>query len=225
MRLTEWVSKGVKLIVTDGRPESPPLSESIQDVPSAAEPEPASTAAAETPAPTSAVPATVSSFDDVYAEAGVQPPAHGYGVDKVAEMLQSSRLATLARDVRATAVLAALEAAGVDVRDLVRDAVKRDAALDAFEAAKDQELKQLREQTEARVQSLNQELERIVAEKRAEIEGLKQASDAAAEAFAALQNRKRREEERLFEVVSHFVAENPITTRAANPSPTSGGTA
>ena len=32
-------------------------------------------------------------FGAVYAEAGIELPPHGYGIDKVAEMLESKRLA------------------------------------------------------------------------------------------------------------------------------------
>ncbi len=58
-------------------------------------------------------------------------------------MLESKRLATLGREVKATAVLAALEAAGVPLRDVIQDAVRRDKALDAFEAAKGREIQEL----------------------------------------------------------------------------------
>jgi hypothetical protein len=135
-------------------------------------------------------------------------------------MLESKRLAPLGREVKATAVLAALEAAQVGVRDVLQDAVRRDGALDAFEAAKEREVQELRERSEARVKTIKEEIDRFLREKNSEIEGLKQASEAAAQAFTQLQARKRREEDRLFEVVAHFVegADNPITT-SANPRP------
>ena len=66
--------------------------------------------------------------------------------------------------------------------------------------------------------------------KNAELEGLKQASEEAGQAFRKLQGRKRREEERLFDVVAHFVsgADNPVTTsgaKPASPPPTKPGPA
>ena len=155
----------------------------------------------------------VEDFGAVYDEAGVAIPDHGYGVDKVAEMLQGKRLSQLSREVRATAVLAALEAAQVDVKDVISDAVRRDRALDAFEAAKERELHELREKNETRVRALRQEMEALLTKINAEIERLKAASEGAETAFAQLQVRKRREEERLHEVVANFVEapENPIT--------------
>jgi hypothetical protein len=200
-KIKDFVSKGVRLIVTDTGegeplPGAPPRE---RDIPAEA---------FDTPPPRatrSAVPASVEDFLAVYQEAGIELPPHGYGVDKVAEMLESKRLAPLGKEVKATAVLAALEAAQVGVRDVIQDAVRRDGALDAFEAAKEREVQELRERSDARVKT------------NAEIEGLKQAGETAGQAFAQLQARKHREEERLFEVVAHFVegADNPITTSAS----------
>ena len=45
--------------------------------------------------------------------------------------------------------MAALEAAQVPMRDVIQDAVLRDKALDAFEAAKEREVQELRAQSEA----------------------------------------------------------------------------
>jgi hypothetical protein len=216
-RLKDLVSRGVRLIVTDEAssapaPDAPPRE---REIPAEAFDEPVAPAVL-----SSAVPADVDDFSAVYQEAGIEVPAHGYGVDKVAEMLQSKRLATLNREVRATAVMAALEAAGAPVRELIQDGVRRDAALDAFEAAKEAELKELRRQSEERVAAIKEEIDAFLRSKNQEIEELKQMSDAAEKAFARLQSRKRQEEDRIHEVVAHFIegAENPIST-GGRPSP------
>ena len=109
-RLKDLVSKGVRLIVAD--PEA------------GAEASPTPTAAPSARSPprrSSTGPAAASERSQVAATSRTSAPStrrpasscrsHGYGVDKVAEMLQSKRLATLGREVKATAVLAALEAA------------------------------------------------------------------------------------------------------------------
>ena len=215
-KIKDFVSKGVRLIVTDteegGRPPDPAREKEIP-------PE-----AFEAPPPKavrSSVPASVEDFGAVYQEAGIELPAHGYGVDKVGEMLESKRLAPLGKEVKATAVLAALEAAQVGVRDVIQDAVRRDQALDAFEAAKARELQEQRAANEARVKSLQGEMEALVRKINAEIEKLRRQDADAALAFEKLQEKKRREEQRLFDVVSHFVegAENPVTTGARPSAP------
>jgi len=222
-KLTELLSKGARLIVTD-------------EAPAAEVPEPApgrdreiSPEIADAPPPRqvkqSAVSAAVEDFAAVYQEAGIEPPAHGYGIDKVAEMLESKRLAPLGREVKATAVMAALEAAGAPIREAIQDAVLRDKALDAFETAKQRELTEGRAKGEARIQELTAEMDSLLKKINAEIERLKQEADAAAKAFAALQVRKRREEERLRDLVAHFIegGDNPITTSplrgASSPPP------
>jgi hypothetical protein len=211
-KIREFVSKGVRLIVTETDEGVRPDAAREKEIPAEAFEAPPSRPIR------SGVPATVEDFAAVYQEAGIDLPPHGYGVDKVGEMLESKRLAPLGKEVKATAVLAALEAAQVGVRDVIQDAVRRDGALDAFESAKEREVQDLRERSEGRVKTIKEEIERLLREKNAEIESLKQASEAAAQAFSQLQARKRREEDRLFEVVAHFVegADNPISTAASS---------
>jgi hypothetical protein len=136
-------------------------------------------------------------------------------VDKVGEMLESKRLAPLGREVKAQAVMAALEAAQVSLRDVIQDGVLRDKALDAFEAAKEHELGGLKGQSEQRIQAIKDEIDEFLRQKNAEIEELKRAVDGAGSALTQLRTRKQREEERIHAVVAHFVeaADNPITTR------------
>jgi hypothetical protein len=223
-RLKDLVSKGVRLIVSDeqaaAESDAAPAVQRERDIPAEAFAEPAQ------PPPAvvqSAVPADVEDFSAVYTEAGIVLPAHGYGVDKAEEMLANKRLSALSREVKATAVMAALEAAGAPVRDIIEDGVRRDAALDAFESAKETELTDLQLQSQDRIHAIKAEIDEFLRSKNGEIEELKKATEAAEKAFAALQSRKRKEEDRIHEVVAHFVegGDNPITAgpKAAPPSP------
>ena len=107
----------------------------------------------------------------------------------------------------------------------------RERALGAFVGAKEREAAALKQRVETRVATLRREIESFVAEKNGEIDGLRRAGDGASSAFAQLQLRKRQEEERLHQVLSHFVgeSENPIPAGASNPGsagktpPTSSG--
>lgn len=218
-KLTDIVNKGVRLIVTDSGAAAAASAEaagSEREIPPAAFEDVAPPRVAR-----SSVAASVDSFEAVYEEAGIALPPHKYGVDKVSEMLESKRLASLGREVKATAVLAALEAAQVPIRDVIQDAVLRDKALDEFEAAKETEVRELKAKSEARIAAIKDEIDALLRAKNSEIEELKKAAEAAEQAFAELQLRKRKEEDRLHEVVSHFIEgpENPITTarRAAAP--------
>ena len=219
-KLKDLVSRGVRLIVADqpesgeGPAESGPAP-GERDIPAeafeAAEPRRITR---------SEVPADVVDFGSVYAEAGIALPPHGYGIDKVAEMLEGKRLQTLSREVRATAVMAAIEAAGVPLRDVIQDAVKRDKALDAFEAAKGREIQELHARTETRVEAIRSEMDAFLKERNAELETLKAGEERANRAFLELQTRKRGEEDRLASLVGHFLegGDNPITTAAKAPA-------
>ena len=217
-KLTDIVNKGVRLIVSDSADAAATSAEasSEREIPPAAFEDVAPPRVAR-----SGVAASVDSFEAVYEEAGIALPPHKYGVDKVSEMLESKRLASLGRDVKATAVLAALEAAQVPIRDVIQDAVLRDKALDDFEAAKQDEVQELKTRSEARIAAIKDEIDALLREKNAEIEGLKKAAEDAEQAFIELQARKRKEEDRLHEVVSHFIEgpENPITTSRRPASP------
>ena len=169
-------------------------------------------------------PADVPDFAAVYEEAQVPAPFGGYGVDRMAEILESRRLASLPREVRVAAVMASLEAAGVSLAQVVHDAVLRERALGAFVVAKEREVAALKQRVETRMATLRREMDAFVSEKNGEIEGLRRTGDTASSAFAQLQLRKRQEEERLRQVLSPFVGEsdNPIpagTPNAGSPSP------
>ena len=148
-------------------------------------------------------------FRSIYTEAGITTPAHGYGVEKVSAMLANAHLASRAPDVRATAALAALEAAQVPLRDVIDDAVLRHKALAAFEAAKALELQATRTRSRSRIETLQEQVRVFLASRNAEIDTLNRAVQAARQQLAQLQARKQREEDRLLRVVTHFAAPRP----------------
>src|SRR6266581_2150635 len=150
-------------------PRDPAAGLSVETVP--LRPPPARPAASPRPRPDEARPraeeprsphwrakADVADFRSVYAEAGITTPAHGYGVEKIAAMLANPHLASRPRDVRATAALAALEAAPVPLRDVIDDAVLRHKALAAFEAAKAPELQATRNRSRSRIEALQEQV-------------------------------------------------------------------
>ena len=101
-KLSDFVSKGVRLIVVD--PESSGGDAHGADASASARGQqprdiPAEEIASPPPPPSrSDVAMEIEDFGAVYDEAGVAIPDHGYGVDKIAEMLQGKRLSSLSRD-------------------------------------------------------------------------------------------------------------------------------
>jgi hypothetical protein len=155
------------------------------------------------------IPADVGDFATVYKGAAVQAPSHGYGLDRVASMLQHRSLAGLDKSVKASAVLAALDAAGVQVRDVIHDGLLRYKALVAFEAAKELELHAVRPRNEHRIEELKAACESFQKKKTAEIEELTRETAAAVASLTRLKSRQRGEEERFHRTISLFVEPLP----------------
>lgn len=154
--------------------------------------------------PPSKLPADIMDFGEVYREVRIEPPPHGYGIDKVESMLNHPRLVAIRPEQRAAAVLAALEAAGVEFTDVLRDAVLRDQAIERFALAKEAEMQAERVRAEEAVVRARQELDAFVTEKRAEVERLRREIKEAEERFSELQDRRRAEERRIVEVSDHL---------------------
>lgn len=151
----------------------------------------------------------------VYEAAKIQPPAHGYTVLKVAEMLSSEHLTALPGDVKRKSILVALEAAGVTIEEIVQDAVRRDRALDTYEKVLDQHFADLEARLAAENTAIEEQIARQAAELRARIDQNRRALEAEAAELAAWRARKQREEAAIAEAVGHFVTENPITAAPA----------
>jgi hypothetical protein len=156
-------------------------------------------------------------LDRLYESAGIHPPGHGYSILKVAEMLASEHIRDLPRDVKRGSVMAALEAAGADVQDVIRDAIRRDRALDAAEAARARELAALEASKASANRRLQAELDRLTADYRARMQANADEALRERESFSRWRASKRQEEQKIAEAVSYFVTENPITTCPAEP--------
>jgi len=170
---------------------------------------------------TSKLPADIMDFGEVYREARIEPPLHGYGIDKIEAMLNHPRLVALRPEQRTAAVLAALEAAGVEFTDVLHDAVLRDQAIERFALAKEAEMQAERLRAEEAVVRARQELDSFVAEKRAEVERLRREIKEAEERFAELQDRRRVEERRIMEVSDHLSDAPPSNRDELTPLPAS----
>lgn len=175
-------------------------------------------AASVAPAPTFTKPVSDPlSMADIYEAAEIQPPPHGYTILKVAEMLKSEHIRNLPREVKRSSILVALEAAGASLDDVIQDAVRRDRALDAFEAVQQRALEELEARKAQENQQIQAELDRLMAEYRGRIQANNDAVAAERERFFGWRLQKQEEERKIAEAVSYFVNENPITTPAPAP--------
>ncbi len=73
-------------------------------------------------------------MEDIYRAAGISNPRKGYSINKVVEMLQSEHIRGLSKETKRAAVLMALDAAGIPIDGVLRDAKARQSVLDSYEA-------------------------------------------------------------------------------------------
>ena len=73
-------------------------------------------------------------FDEIYRSAGIKGPRLGYTIGKVIEMLHSEHIKNLSAEMKRSSLLMALEAAGVQVDEVLQDATLRQRAINSYEA-------------------------------------------------------------------------------------------
>jgi hypothetical protein len=164
------------------------------------------------------------SFDEIYQAAEIPPAPQGYSIIKVAEMLQSEHIRSMPSDVKRSTVLVALDAAGVDIKDVIQDAVRRDKALDGYERVQERAITELEARKSQENAQIQAELDKYVAEQRAKIQSNNDDVTREKERFFGWRLKKQQEEKKISDAVAPFVTENPISTGAgsAPPAPKQG---
>ena len=155
---------------------------------------------------------TAAGFDEIYRAAEIAPPAHGYTIMKIADMLQSERIRALPSEVKRNSILLALDAAGVKIEEVIEDAVRRDRALDGFERVQQKALDELEARKAQENHQIQAELDRLIQEHRARIQANNDEVAKEKERFYGWRLQKQQEEQKIADSVSYFVTENPITT-------------
>jgi hypothetical protein len=156
--------------------------------------------------------AQITTFDDIYAAAEIKPPANGYSIMKIQEMLSSEHIKQMPADVKRGSILVALDAAGVKIQQVIEDAVRRDQALDGFERVRQKSVEDLETRKLEENRKIQAELDRYVTEQKAKLQAnldevAKQKDD-----FYSWRMLKQQEEQKIADCVAYFVTDNPITT-------------
>jgi Asp-tRNA(Asn)/Glu-tRNA(Gln) amidotransferase A subunit family amidase len=191
---------------------APTPAQTVADIAASLAAEPKFTAPAADPA----------SFDDIYRQAEIQTPVHGYTILKVASMLLSEHIRGLPAEVRRSSILVALDAAGVKVTEVIEDAVKRDRALDTYERVLETNLKSLEARKTEENRAVEAEMEKMIAEYRARIQANSDEIAREKERFYGWRLQKQQEEKKIAEAVAYFVSENPISASGAAAAPPPG---
>ena len=161
------------------------------------------------------------SFEEIYKAAEIPPAAKGYSILKVAQMLASDHISNLPSDVRKSSILVALDAAGVDIKDVIQDAIRRDRALDTYERVQQRAVEELESGKTKENSEIQAQIDKYVTEQRAKIQANNDEISREKERFTGWRLKKQQEEKKIAEAVGYFVTENPITTGDVNavPSP------
>jgi len=152
------------------------------------------------------------SFEEIYRAAEIPPAPQGYSILKVSQMLESEHIRSQSSDVKRSSVLVALDAAGVDIKEVIQDAIRRDRALDTYERVQQRAVEELESGKSKENAQIQSEIDRYVTEQRAKIQANNDAVSREKERFTGWRLKKQQEERKIAETVGYFVSENPITT-------------
>src|SRR5215472_5291996 len=186
----------------DAPAKSASAAQSVAEIARTVAPEPRFTAPISDP----------TSFDEIYKAAEIPVAPQGYSILKVAEMLQSEHIRSMPADVKKSSVLVALDAAGVDIKDVIQDAVRRDRALDGYERVQQRAVDDLEARKTKENAQLQADIDRMITEQRAKIQKNNDDVTQAKEKFFGWRLKKQQEEKKISDTVGYFVTENPITT-------------
>lgn len=152
------------------------------------------------------------SFEEIYKAAEIPPAAKGYSIFKVSQMLESEHIRNLPSDVKKSSILVALDAAGVEIKDVIQDAVRRDRALDTYERVQQRAVEELEGHKAKENSDIQAQIDKYVTEQRAKIQANNDAVSREKERFTSWHLKKQQEEKKIADAVGYFVSENPITT-------------
>jgi len=148
--------------------------------------------------------AKLAAFDEIYSKSSFKStigPTE-YNILKVAEMATSEQLHGLSATAKHSALMMALEAAGVAVEDILQDAMQRQRALEAYDEEQQRRLQDFESTKLKDNERLSAEMESIAAQYRTKIAAAVEQIERERSAFRDWQERKLREERRIAEAAS-----------------------
>jgi hypothetical protein len=152
--------------------------------------------------------------EEVFRVAGVVSPRKGYSVQKVIEMINSEHIRNLAKEMKRAAILMALDAAGVSVDQIQRDAKARQDALDSYETSQKKQADTEWTRKAEEIAQIQSELESIKAHYAARIDRCSEALARDKARFRAWATTKEQESLAMTEAVD-LCLKAPISESAA----------
>ena len=146
-------------------------------------------------------------FEEIFKAAGIKSGAHGWTVERLAGLLRTEQFKSLDRPALQRALLNILDEEKVEVEDLVREAVGRDQALDAYEGFVQRKMEARMAARERNISELEGEI-RALEEKRAR---LREEVDSDGKHWREWLDRKRAHEKELAWTIGYLI-DRPVIT-------------
>jgi hypothetical protein len=146
-------------------------------------------------------------FEEIYRSAGIKSPRLGYSIGKVIEMLHSEHVRNLAAETKRASLLMALEAAGVQVDEVLQDATLRQRAINSYEAIQRKHLEEFEARKAQENCAIQAEMERVAAEYAVRISNGLDEVAREKDNFRKWQAKKQHEAQRIAEAVALCVTQ------------------
>ncbi len=146
-------------------------------------------------------------FDKIYESAGIPSDPKGWTIDRLKQLVAAEPFNNKPPEEARKSVLDRLNAEGVSVESILKDAIARDRALDAFEAIVRERMKKQREACKRKLLEIESRIGSLMDEKNRLNEKLK-ADD---EKWSEWKKRKRDRERELALAASYIVDHTVVT--------------
>jgi hypothetical protein len=141
-------------------------------------------------------------FEEIYVTAGIQTLRLGYGISKIVAMLSSEYIRDLPSETKRGSLMMALDAAGVQVNEVLQDATLRQHALNSYEAGQKKRLEQYEMRKAQDNREIQAEMDRVTAQYLARINGNLDEVAREKDAFRKWQMHKQEEAHQMADAVA-----------------------
>lgn len=150
-------------------------------------------------------------FEEIYKTAGV--PASQCSVDELAKLLENPMIAKQPINIKVVAVNLTLSAKNLSIEEPVTDALRRDRALDAYQAMLAERVVTTEQRNSTKIQQISQEVEEYLKRKQAEMDALKAEVATVKTQSVEFAIRREIEEKRMADLITPFLEgkPNPVT--------------
>jgi len=155
-------------------------------------------------------------FDHIYQAALGKGSADGYHILKVSDMLASPHLTGLSAESKRSALLMALDAAGVSPDELLQDAMLRQRALNDYEAALEDRSRKFEATKAEENRQIQAEMERLVTQYKGRIQSNLNQVERDQDEVHAWQHRKQSECARITDAAAACVSPQSGAAQPAN---------